>query len=242
MATRPVAGGTIIGYPGQGTHSYTAPPNNWQSDRALDFGVPYGSPVYAASSGVIGPRFGSLDPPGSGSRFEGLRLTLESGWDDFWYGHLSKYARGIGPGVSVQEGQLLGWSGRASGVDHLHFAQHYGDVTDFLNADPGSGGGQAPDDPTPRPKVTIEGPAGNTIEAVPGPGDQPGEQSIFGTIGGIGDAIRFLFSIRFVELVGGAMLLLMGLYLLAKQAGNNTMVVRLQPVAGAASRVAGIGR
>jgi len=34
--------GIVIGWPGQGTHSFRLPPNNWQSDNAWDIAVPIG--------------------------------------------------------------------------------------------------------------------------------------------------------------------------------------------------------
>src|SRR3712207_5792861 len=39
--------GALIGTPGQGTHSWEVAPHNWQSDNAIDLGVPKGTGVYA---------------------------------------------------------------------------------------------------------------------------------------------------------------------------------------------------
>lgn len=44
---------SLCGTPGQGTHSYSAPPNNWQSDNAVDFCATPGTKVYAVEDGVI---------------------------------------------------------------------------------------------------------------------------------------------------------------------------------------------
>lgn len=110
--------GRLIGFPGQGTHSYTSPPNNWQSDNAYDISIPYGSAIIATADGEIGPRFGSL---GKGGRFAGLRLSLETEDNEFYYAHLSKFTSGLKPGVSVRQGDVLGKSGAANGVNHLHF-------------------------------------------------------------------------------------------------------------------------
>jgi ribosomal protein L37E len=41
------------GNPGEGTHSWTAAPNNWQSDNAIDFCTSVGTNVYAIEDGVI---------------------------------------------------------------------------------------------------------------------------------------------------------------------------------------------
>lgn len=110
------ATGKVIGTPGAGTHTL----GNWESDRALDIALPVGTPVYAPFGGVIGSQFGSL---GAGDpRFAGLRLHVASPQNE-WYGaHLSGFAPGIRPGVRVRPGQLLGYSGSANGVSHLHEA------------------------------------------------------------------------------------------------------------------------
>lgn len=119
----PVAGGQIIGEPYAGTHAkafnVAGGSDNWESENAVDIGVPVGTPVYAVSDGTIGPQFGSL---GSGGRFAGLRLHLNAGGSSYYYAHLSSFAPGIRPGKAVAAGTLLGFSGSANGVAHLHFA------------------------------------------------------------------------------------------------------------------------
>lgn len=111
--------GKVIGTPGAGTHTL----GNWESDRALDIAMKYGSPIYSPFGGVITPQFGSL---GSSGRFQGNRLHVRNPTNE-WYGaHLSRYAPGIHPGVTVRPGQLLGYSGSASGVSHLHEGLKYG--------------------------------------------------------------------------------------------------------------------
>lgn len=114
--------GKVIGTPYAGTHTL----GNWESDRALDVAVPIGTPIYAPFAGTIGSQFGSLGAS-AGSRFAGLRLHVV-GPQNEWYGaHLSRFAPGIKPGVGVQRGQLLGYSGSAAGVAHLHEALKTGD-------------------------------------------------------------------------------------------------------------------
>ena len=125
----------IIGVPGVGTHTL----GNWQSDNAVDLGVPVGTSVHAVCGGVIGPGLGpssgGLDPA---SRFSGLRLTLDCGANRFWYGHLSSYAPGIAAGVVVIRGQEIGRSGAANGVPHLHLASERGDPRELLRIGVGS--------------------------------------------------------------------------------------------------------
>ena len=112
--------GKVIGTPYAGTHTL----GNWESDNAVDIAVPEGTPVRAVADGVIGPQFGAL---GSGDpRFAGLRLHLASKGNEFYYAHLSRFAQGIKPGVRVRAGEILGYSGSANGVEHLHFGQKNG--------------------------------------------------------------------------------------------------------------------
>jgi murein DD-endopeptidase MepM/ murein hydrolase activator NlpD len=113
----------LIGVPYQGTHAKAfnvrGGSDNWESENAVDVAVPIGTPIRAVASGTIGTRFGSL---GSGGRFAGLRLHLQTDGNDFYYAHLSKFAPGIKPGTRVQAGQIIGYSGEANGVAHLHLA------------------------------------------------------------------------------------------------------------------------
>ena len=112
----------IIGYPGQGTHSYSQPPHNWQSDRAYDLAVPVGVPVVAVEAGRVGPRIGDLNS--WNPRLAGKRLTVENSLNAIYYAHLSQLA--VVAYQTVKVGQLLGYSGTANGVAHLHIATRLG--------------------------------------------------------------------------------------------------------------------
>ncbi len=116
LATPTGGVGTIGGGPGQGTHSYSAPPNNWQSDHAVDIMLPLGAPLYAVDAGEV-VRVGG-DPTDFTGRFGGARLTVVSGDDEYFYGHLSGVV--VSEGERVALGQLIGFSGAANGSDHLH--------------------------------------------------------------------------------------------------------------------------
>ncbi|MGH2995498.1 MAG: M23 family metallopeptidase [Gaiellaceae bacterium] len=109
----------LIGLPGGGTHSWAVEPNNWQSDNAWDFAFPHGTPLVAVADGAIGERIGpiSSDP---NSRFGGLRCYLKTADNEFYYAHLSRFAPETKPGAHVRQGEVIGFSGAASGVDHLH--------------------------------------------------------------------------------------------------------------------------
>lgn len=115
----------FIGRPGQGTHTR----GNWQSDAAVDVALTRGTPIYAAVSGTIGPRFGAFDS--SDPALAGLRLTIVGRADELYYAHLSAFAPGIAPGSKVRAGQLIGYSGTANGVDHLHLAALRGDPATY---------------------------------------------------------------------------------------------------------------
>jgi len=120
----------LIGWPGMGTHSWSFKPNNWESDNANDAGCKRGTPLVAVADGRIGKSFGPLKDPDP--RYHGIRLHLITADNEFYYAHLINTAKGIAPGVHVKQGQLLGHSGDANGVDHLHIGMKYGWPTQQL--------------------------------------------------------------------------------------------------------------
>jgi murein DD-endopeptidase MepM/ murein hydrolase activator NlpD len=122
--------GKLIGFPGQGTHSWIVPPNNWESDNAVDIFIKKGTPVIAYMDGQIGAQVGPL--PGNDPHMAGLRLHLHTkDGNEFYYAHLSKLF--IHPAQNVKAGQQLGLSGEANGVQHLHWAARKGNPVNFLN-------------------------------------------------------------------------------------------------------------
>jgi hypothetical protein len=119
--------------PGVGTHSFTAAPNNWQSDNAVDLLTPKGTQVYAVDDGTISSSFGfGLMDSNASSRFAGYRLHLETSDNVWYYTHLSRYASGIKPGAKVKAGDVIGYSGIAADVQHLHIACKNGDPLTLL--------------------------------------------------------------------------------------------------------------
>jgi hypothetical protein len=112
--------GNIIGTPYTGTHTL----GNWQSDNAVDISVPIGTPVVAIADGTIGSNIGSLGAA-AGSRFAGLRVQLNGSGNSWWYGHLSRLT--VKAGQHVKAGDVIGYSGSANGVAHLHLGQEHGD-------------------------------------------------------------------------------------------------------------------
>lgn len=142
----PVFGGQVIGRPYQGTHVPGAGgvAANWESDNAWDIGVPVGTPVYAVADGTIGSQFGRLGS--TNLALQGLRLHLETQKGEAYYAHLSRYASGIHPGARVRAGQVIGYTGSANGVAHLHYAVTPGSALALDKAGrgaPGAGDGGA---------------------------------------------------------------------------------------------------
>lgn len=135
------AHGKMIGVPYQGTHAVAfnkaGGSDNWESENAVDIATPIGTKVLAVAKGIIGSQIGSL---GSGGRFAGLRLHLQTASNDYYYAHLSKLA--VKAGEKVAAGMILGLSGEANGIAHLHFADEHGDPRSLLGL-PITGGSSA---------------------------------------------------------------------------------------------------
>ena len=84
--------------------------------RGTDFAAPSGTPIYAAGSGTIE----YLGRNGGYGRYIRIR---HNGSLKTAYAHMSGYARGLGRGSRVQQGQVIGYvgtSGRSTGP-HLHY-------------------------------------------------------------------------------------------------------------------------
>lgn len=110
--------GKIIGTPYQGTHkpgATTAP--SWQSDNAYDFSLPVGTPITSVISGTVEKVY-----KGVGQYTEGYQVTIKAsnGTLETFMAHLSNVV--IHQGQAIRAGQLIGSSGEANGVAHLHFA------------------------------------------------------------------------------------------------------------------------
>ncbi len=109
------AHGLIIGRPYQGTHTR----GNWQSDNAMDIRIPNGTPVIALDDGVIAKAYNA--PSGVTA---GWQVTLRSADNAWFYGHLKTIT--VRAGQRVRKGQVIGTSGSANGVPHLHIGQQVG--------------------------------------------------------------------------------------------------------------------
>ena len=115
--------GKLIGTPHAGTHTL----GNWQSDNAVDIGVPVGTTMLALDSGkVIKVRH---HPQGAG-RFAGDQITIQGDHGNaFFYGHGVAQVK---EGQRVHRGQVIGTSGSANGVAHLHLGVRKGDPRQLI--------------------------------------------------------------------------------------------------------------
>lgn len=84
--------------------------------QGIDFGAGTGTPVLAAGDGVV------VEARRWGGYGNWLRIRHSGGWET-GYGHLSRYARGIRPGMPVHQGEVVayvGSTGNSTGP-HLHY-------------------------------------------------------------------------------------------------------------------------
>jgi murein DD-endopeptidase MepM/ murein hydrolase activator NlpD len=84
--------------------------------QGIDFGAGSGTPVLAAGDGVV------VEARRWGGYGNWLRIRHANGWET-GYAHLSRYAKGLRPGMHVRQGQLVayvGTTGRSTGP-HLHY-------------------------------------------------------------------------------------------------------------------------
>jgi murein DD-endopeptidase MepM/ murein hydrolase activator NlpD len=84
--------------------------------QGIDFGAGVGTPILAAGDGVV------VEAGRKGGYGNWLRIHHTGVWDT-GYGHISRFAKGIRPGVHVRQGQVVayvGATGLATGP-HLHY-------------------------------------------------------------------------------------------------------------------------
>lgn len=82
----------------------------------VDFGAPAGTPIYAAGSGVVE----ELGAKGAYGNYIRIRHDGDTATA---YAHLSRYAKGLGRGGRVDQGDVIGYvgsTGRSTGP-HLHY-------------------------------------------------------------------------------------------------------------------------
>ena len=83
--------------------------------RGTDFAAPMGTPIMASGDGIIKKQ--------DGVGVEVIVLKKHNSTYQTVYAHMSKFARGIKPGVRVKQGQTIGYvgsTGKSTGP-HLHY-------------------------------------------------------------------------------------------------------------------------
>ncbi|CAN7581656.1 peptidoglycan DD-metalloendopeptidase family protein [Phenylobacterium sp. LjRoot225] len=87
-----------------------------RAHQGIDFGAGQGAPILAAGDGVV------VEAGRKGGYGNWLRIRHAGVWDT-GYGHISRFAPGMRPGVRVRQGQVVayvGATGLATGP-HLHY-------------------------------------------------------------------------------------------------------------------------
>ncbi|WP_229665524.1 M23 family metallopeptidase [Croceicoccus mobilis] len=102
------------------TDTYTDARGAGRAHDAIDIMAPAGTPVLAASGGMIEKLFLSDD----GGKT--IYVRSPDGSREYYYAHLQAYAPGLAEGQAVATGDLLGTVGSSGNADasapHLHFA------------------------------------------------------------------------------------------------------------------------
>lgn len=84
--------------------------------EGVDFGAAMGTPIHAAGAGII-------DIAGVHGGYGNTIVIKHTAKFKSLYGHMSRFAQGIRPGVRVNQGQVIGYvgsTGRSTGP-HLHY-------------------------------------------------------------------------------------------------------------------------
>lgn len=92
----------------------------YRAHNGVDFSVPTGTPVYATGDGIV-EHVGMASGYGIMVRIRHPRAERTT-----LYAHLSRAAAGIQPGVRVERGQIIAYSGNTglSTAPHLHYEIH----------------------------------------------------------------------------------------------------------------------
>ena len=88
----------------------------WRAHRGIDYAAPTGTPVKATASGIVAFS-------GSQKGYGNLVVLKHNGKFETAYGHLSRFASGLGKGKRVNQGDVIGYvgsTGMATGP-HLHY-------------------------------------------------------------------------------------------------------------------------
>jgi len=101
-------------------------PHSGSLIHSIDFMVPVGTPIYAASNGIVVWIKKDSDKGGSSKKYlyDGNRIVIRHKDNEFTaYEHLRHNGVAVKLGQKVKEGQLIGYSGKTGlgFLPHLHF-------------------------------------------------------------------------------------------------------------------------
>jgi murein DD-endopeptidase MepM/ murein hydrolase activator NlpD len=84
--------------------------------RGVDFAAPPGSPIVAASDGIV-------ESAGPSGAYGNLVVLRHAGIVATAYAHMSRVARAMKPGERVRQGEVIGYVGATGGATgpHLHY-------------------------------------------------------------------------------------------------------------------------
>jgi len=115
---------------------------NWMSDNAIDIGLKMKTPVYAVADGRVERTSGKEHDPGNGNPAGAtVYLDIEDGQK---VAYMHNWENKVKAGDRVKKGDVIGLSGRANGVEHLHLGVLKGNPEKYFEAVI-SGSGEAPD-------------------------------------------------------------------------------------------------
>jgi murein DD-endopeptidase MepM/ murein hydrolase activator NlpD len=85
----------------------------------VDWATAHGTPILAAGNGIVE----EVGPKGEYGNY--IRVRHANGYKTA-YGHMSRYAAGVTPGIRVRQGQIIGYVGSTglSSGPHVHFEVH----------------------------------------------------------------------------------------------------------------------
>jgi murein DD-endopeptidase MepM/ murein hydrolase activator NlpD len=113
LVRKPVAQGRFTSSFGMRRHPIL---RRYRMHSGIDWAAPTGTPIIAAGNGVI-------EEVGTRAGYGRSVVVRHANGYETTYNHMSGYARGIGPGDRVRQGQVIGYVGSTglSTGPHLHF-------------------------------------------------------------------------------------------------------------------------
>jgi murein DD-endopeptidase MepM/ murein hydrolase activator NlpD len=113
LMRNPVKGGRFTSAFGNRKHPIL---NRWRTHTGVDWAAPTGTPIMAGADGIVE----QVGREGGYGNY--IRIRHANGFASA-YGHLSRYADGLRPGLNVKQGQIIGFVGSTgySTGPHCHY-------------------------------------------------------------------------------------------------------------------------